>query len=154
MGGDAHSIVGGCIDNRSQFFIRELRVLPALRDAQYATGGGDLDPVRAVLVTLAHSLAGILDAVYDSVYRTRVALDVIRPAIGRVAMSTGRTQSFRRGDYPGTGYVPVFDRCTQRYGHVERVPEVSHNRETGLQRPPCELRRIERVIGFIHDEVV
>src|SRR5690606_36532176 len=150
MSGDSHTVVRGRIDDRAQLFIRQLRVLPALGHAQHSAGGGYLDPVRAVLVALAHSLAGVLDAVYNSVYRTRVSLQVARPAVGRVAVPARGTQAFRCGDDPGARDIPAIDRCAQRYGHVKGVPQVPDHLEPCLARPLRELSLIERVISHYH----
>ena len=149
---NAHAVIARRLDNGAQLLFRKLRVLPALGDAQNAAGRGDLDPVRAVLVALAHGFAGIVDTIDHAFLRSRITHDVAGPAVGWISVTPGRTEPFRRGDNQRSRDITVVDSFAQCDRDIEAIAQVPDDGKAGFQRPFRILCGIERVIRFVRDK--
>src|SRR5262249_37365788 len=67
-----HAVILSSLNNCIDFFLRELWSAAIFRDAQYATGSGDLDEIRTIFVALPHGLLSILGAVDHTFLGTRI----------------------------------------------------------------------------------
>ena len=90
MGGHAEAVILGGFHHRAHFIHGELQRIAAFGIAEHSAGGGDLDDVRAVLVTLAHGGTAFFRTVNDAFGRTggteRIGQNVVQ-AIGRIGMT-------------------------------------------------------------------
>ena len=143
-------IIRSRIDHSFEFFVCELRVLAVLRDAQHATGCRDLYPVGTVLVSLTNRLSRIVSAVDNPLPGPRVALDVVRPAIGRVCVATGGANSLGSREYSWSRNVSLLDCLAQCDCDIECVAKITNNGKSGLERALRVHGRDDRIIRFVH----
>ena len=140
--------------DRADLLLCKLGILPALGDAQNASGRGNLYEIGAVLVTLAHRLGRLQRTIGDSVNRPRLTTEMGRPAVGGVRVTTGCGNRLAGREDAGARHRPFVHRVAQRDGHVEAVARVTHRRETGHQRLSRIGDRLDGQIGRIQTEFV
>ena len=134
VGGHAVAVILGGIDDRADFLDGELRGVAGLGVAEHAAGGGDLDHVAAVLVALAHGLAGVVDGVDHALGGAGRAEQVRKlgvVAVGGVGVPAGGGDGLARGEDPRPLHQALVDRVAQVRGHL--ASEVAHAGEAGQQ---------------------
>ena len=99
MGGNLESIVSGGRDYGRYFLHGELRVLAALGLTQHATGGRNLDEIRAFLIAAAHCFVGISHPVHHAFGGARIAAQFFANAIGRISVSSGGGEALAGGEH-------------------------------------------------------
>ena len=129
--GHLEAIVPRRRDHGADLLFGHLRIGAVLGDRQHAAGGGDLDGVGAVLVTLAHRLARVLDAVDDAFFGTRIGRKLARPAVGGIRMAAGAGDGLAGGDDARARHLAGIDGVAQRDRRAELVAEVAHRGEAG-----------------------
>jgi len=97
MRGDAEAVILGGFHHGAHFIHRELRCVATFGIAEHATGSGNLDDIRAVLVTLAHGGAAFFRAVDDALSGAGGADCIgqkVAEAVGRIGMTAGGGDGF------------------------------------------------------------
>ena len=144
----AEPVVACGVDDGLHFVHGELRRVAGLGVAQHPAGGGDLDDVAAVLVALAHGLAGVVDGIDDTLGRPGRAHQVRQvgiEAVGGIGVPAGGGDGGARGEDARPLHGALVDGVAQVQGHVS--PEVAHAGEAGHQRL---LRIAHRAVGEVH----
>ena len=131
---DREAVVFRRRDHGLELRYRELGVLPARPERQYASSTGQLDEIGTLLVALANRLERVFGAVDDAVFWCGVAHKLPLEAVGGVAMSAGGGEGLGRSEDPRPFDPAAANRVAERDGNVIAIADVAYGRKAGHQR--------------------
>ena len=138
------------LDDADHLVVAELLKIAGVADREHATGGGELDQIRAVLVLVADGLRGFLRRVDDAVLPGGVVAEV-RAQATLIAMPTGDAQRVSRCPDARPRDHAFVNRTFERHVRAALGANVPDGREACLERSlrvgrrtHCIVDRVER----------